>query len=264
VGKTWARAWVHRQRLGFRAILDTTVRIYEQVIPKVLGSCRQRQGFLVSVVAGSMVITGGAGDLGTALALEFRQAGWRVEAPGREQLDVTDPDSVAQFFENRELDLLVCNAGAIRDTLLSKTTEADWDAMMAVNLDGTARCARAGVRTMVKRRLGHVVLISSFSAIHPPAGQVAYAAAKAGLIGFGKSLAKEVGSRGIRANVVLPGFLETRMTENVSAGRREEVCAEHALGRFNTVESVAKFIRCLEEEMPHTSGQVFQLDSRIA
>lgn len=211
-----------------------------------------------------MVITGGAGDLGQALALEFRQAGWKVEAPGREVLDVTDPQSVDQFFEGRELDLLICNAGAIRDAPIAKSTEADWHAVMAVNLHGAARCIRAVVRTMVKRKRGHVVLISSYSAIHPPVGQVAYAAAKAGLIGLGKSLAKEVGSRGIRTNVVLPGFLETRMTRGVSESRREKVRADHVLGRFNTVEAVARFVRCLEEEMPHTSGQVFQLDSRIA
>jgi NAD(P)-dependent dehydrogenase (short-subunit alcohol dehydrogenase family) len=210
-----------------------------------------------------MVITGGAGDLGQSLAVEFRRAGWKVEAPGRAELEVTDPKSVDQFFDGRELDLLICNAGAIRDGLMAKSTEADWDEMMAVNLNGAARCVRAVIRTMVKRKRGHVILISSYSAIHPPAGQVAYAAAKAGLIGLGKSLAKEIGSRGIRANVVLPGFLETRMTQAVSESRREEVRGEHALGRFNTVEAVARFILCLEEDMPHTSGQVFQLDSRV-
>lgn len=211
-----------------------------------------------------MVITGGEGDLGQAMAGEFRNAGWRVEAPGRAVLDVTASESVATFFKGRETDLLVCNAGLTRDLPLLKLAESDWDEVMAANLSGAAHCAKAALRGMVKRRSGHIVFISSFSALHPPAGQAAYVAAKAGLIGLGKSLAREVGGAGIRVNVVLPGFLETKMTTGVSDERREQVKSEHVLGRFNTVEAVARFIRTLQEDLPHTSGQVFQLDSRIA
>ncbi|MFD0893040.1 SDR family oxidoreductase [Luteolibacter ambystomatis] len=211
-----------------------------------------------------MVITGGEGDLGQAIAGEFRTAGWQATAPGRMELDVTASESVTAFFKDSQTDLLVCNAGLVRDLPLLKLSEDDWDAVMAVNLTGAARCAKAALRGMLKRRSGHVVFISSFSALHPPAGQAAYAAAKASLIGLGKSLACEVGPAGIRVNVVLPGFLETRMTAGVSEGRRGQVKSEHVLGRFNTAEAVARFIRSLQEDLPHTSGQVFQLDSRIS
>ncbi|BCU76617.1 SDR family NAD(P)-dependent oxidoreductase [Luteolibacter sp. LG18] len=213
---------------------------------------------------GRIIITGGEGGLGQAIAGEFRVAGWEVAAPGRVDLDVASPGSVAAFFKDRETDLLVCNAGLTRDVPLVKLSEADWDAVLQTNLHGAARCAKAALRGMVKRRTGHVVFISSFSALHPPAGQAAYAAAKAGLIGLGKSLAREVGRAGVRINVVLPGFLETRMTTGVSPERRDEVLTEHTLGRFNTPGAVARFIRTLEEGLPHTSGQIFQLDSRVA
>lgn len=211
-----------------------------------------------------MVITGGEGGLGQAIAAGFRDHAWQVEAPGRSILDVGNAGQVAGYFLNREVDLLVCAAGTTRDIPLLKLREADWDAVLGINLTAAARCARAVSRSMVKRRTGHVVFISSHSAVHPPVGQTAYAAAKAGLIGLGKSLARELGRAGVRVNVILPGFLDTRMTAAVSEARRGEVLGEHALGRFNTPEHVARFLRTLEEDLPHTSGQVFQLDSRVA
>jgi 3-oxoacyl-[acyl-carrier protein] reductase len=115
---------------------------------------------------------------------------------------------------------------------------------------------------MKRRKSGHVIFISSNSALHPPAGQAAYAAAKAALLGLVGDLAGPCGDFNIRVNAVLPGFLATRMTESVSNTRRAEVLAAHALGRFNTCERTAAFIRFLHFELPHTSGQVFQLDSR--
>ena len=116
---------------------------------------------------------------------------------------------------------------------------------------------------MLRARRGHIVFISSFSALHPPAGQAAYAAAKAGLIGLSKSLARELGPAGIRVNAILPGFLDTPMTAGLSAERREQVRRDHALGRFNDPEAVAAFLVHLHNHLPHTSGQVFQLDSRV-
>lgn len=170
---------------------------------------------------------------------------------------------IQDFFESRPVNLLVCGAGMIRDAPLVKTDENLWDEIFAVNYQGAAACATAALPRMIAQGGGHIVFISSQSAIHPPAGQAAYAAAKAALIGLGASLARENGHHGIRVNVILPGFLETRMTGNVSARRRTEVLADHALGRYNTPAAVAKFIRYLHEELPHTSGQIFQLDSRI-
>jgi len=210
-----------------------------------------------------VVITGGEGGLGQVLAAAFTSAGHAVEAPGRAGLDVRDAATVRGYFRGRKTGLLICNAGLTRDALLPKLTEADWDEVLAVNLRGAALCAAAASPEMVRARRGHIVFISSHSAIHPPAGQAAYAAAKAGLIGLGKSLAKELGPAGIRVNVVLPGFLETKMTATVSGERRGEVLQQHALGSFNTPEAVADFMVMLHGRLSHTSGQVFQLDSRV-
>lgn len=211
----------------------------------------------------TILVTGGRGALARAIAAAFRSAGAEVLAPGRDELDVTDSSSVEAFFRPlKTLDLLVANAGAIDDAPLARTTGENWDRLLATNLHGAFRCARAASRPMLKARRGHLVFISSHSALHPPAGQAAYAAAKAGLLGLTRSLAKELGPAGIRANAILPGFLETPMTAAVTAARREAVRSEHALGRFNTPEAVAAFLVHLHRDLPHTSGQVFQLDSR--
>ena len=210
-----------------------------------------------------MVITGGEGGLGRALAAAFAEAGHEVLAPGRDELDVADAAAVKEYFRGREMGLLIYNAGITRDALLGRQREEDWDEVMEVNLSGAARCAAAAARGMLRARAGHIVFISSHSAIHPPTGQAAYAAAKAGLIGLAMSLARELGPAGVRVNAVLPGFLETRMTEGLSAERREAVRREHALGRFNTAEAVGDFLVTLHGKMPHTSGQVFRLDSRV-
>lgn len=214
-------------------------------------------------MSGKVVITGGEGDLAREISREFSNAGHEVLAPGRAELDVTDETGVKEFFRLHSPGLLICNAGITRDAPLARLGESDWDQVLAVNLRAAATCAAAALRGMIRARAGHIVFISSYSAIHPPAGQAAYAAAKAGLIGLAKSLAKEVGPAGIRVNVILPGFLETRMTESVKAERREQVKAEHVLGRFNTPEAVAAFLVNLHVHLPHTSGQVFQLDSRV-
>jgi len=215
-------------------------------------------------VAGTIVITGGEGGLARALADEFRRASREVRAPGRAELDVTDPAAVRAYFAPLETELLICAAGATRDAPLARMTEAGWDEVLAVNLHAAARCAHAVLEGMLERQRGHIVFVSSFSALHPPAGQAAYAAAKAGLLGLTRSLARETGAANVRVNAVLPGFLETAMTRGVSPARRDEVRAAHTLGRFNTPSAVARFLRVLHDELSHTSGQVFQLDSRVA
>lgn len=210
-----------------------------------------------------VLVTGGHGDLGSRIASSFRDDGFEVHAPGREELDVSDSNSVGPFFKELEsLDLLVANAGINHDQLLARTSEADWDRQLEVNLNGAFRCAKAALKPMLRRRAGHLIFISSYSAIHPPAGQAAYAASKAGLIGLAKSLAREVGPAGIRVNVIMPGFLETRMTDTVGDSRKELVRQRHTLGRLNTADSVARFLLHLHRHLPHTSGQIFQLDSR--
>lgn len=212
----------------------------------------------------SIVITGGQGDLAKAIQERFDRGKWVINAPGRSELDVTDQDLVFKYFSHHPTDLLICNAGAIHDATLAKLTEGDWEYLIDVNFHGARRCAIAALEWMQKRKSGHIIFISSNSAIHPPVGQSAYAASKAALLGLTRDLAILVGPRGIRVNAILPGFLETKMTAVVSNSRREAVRASHALGRFNTPNSVASFIWHLHNDLPHTSGQIFRLDSRVS
>ncbi len=212
----------------------------------------------------SAVITGGQGDLGKSLAAALAAAGMDVHAPGRQELDVTCPESVRKFFTGQErTDLLVCNAGLTSDMPLTRMRETNWARVIDVNLKGAFLCAREAAPSMMKRRSGHMVFISSFSAIHPPAGQANYAAAKSGLLGMAKSMARELGPRNIRVNVVMPGFMETKMTSGLPAAAKQASLDRHTLRRFNTPDSVASFVTFLHQHMPHTSGQTFNLDSRI-
>ena len=210
------------------------------------------------------LVTGAEGGLGKTLASRFIEVGMEVLAPGRVQLDVTSADSVNSYVRTAgDIDLLVCNAGLTIDKPLVKLTDSDWTQVMDVNLKGAFLCAREVSRGMMKRRSGDIVFISSFSALQPPEGQVNYAAAKSALLGMMKSMAKELGSRNVRVNAVIPGFLETKMTDPLSDQIKSVSLKKHVLGRYNTTESVANFITFLHQKMPHTSGQVFNLDSRI-
>ncbi len=213
----------------------------------------------------SAVITGGAGDLAQAIAAELQSAGYAVLTPGREELDVTSSDSVRRYFAALPgLDLLINNAGVCRDVSLAKMTEAEFDHVIDVNLKGAFLVSQAAVKLMSKQRHGHIVNIGSYSALSGPAGQANYAAAKAGLIGLTQSIAKEYGARNVRANCVLPGFLETKMTRHLleDAAWRESLLSQHALGRVNTAQDVARFVVFLQG-LENVSGQVFQLDSRV-
>lgn len=210
-----------------------------------------------------VLITGGHGGLATAIREKFCAAGAEVLAPGREELDVCDSATVRDYFAELEpIDVLVNNAGITRDKLFARVSESDWDAVMQTNLRGAFLCSRAAARVMGERGGGHIVQIGSFSAHHPPLGQAAYAASKAGLEGLTRALAQEWGAKNIRVNCVLPGFLHTRMTDELSEVARSAALERHALGRFNTVEEAARFI-CFLCSLEHVSGQTFQLDSRV-
>jgi 3-oxoacyl-[acyl-carrier protein] reductase len=210
-----------------------------------------------------ILITGGEGDLARALAREFTRGGAHVEAPGRAALDVRDETAVQAWFARPGgLDVLVANAGLVRDGAVTGLGAADFAEVIETNLRGAFLCVRAALKPMLAQRHGHILLIGSRAARCGTAGQSLYAAAKAGLVGFAQSVAREYGARNIRCNVVLPGFLETRMTAALPAARREAVRADHALGRFNTPENAARFIAFLAG-LDHVSGQVFTLDSRI-
>jgi 3-oxoacyl-[acyl-carrier protein] reductase len=210
-----------------------------------------------------VLISGGRGELAGAMRKEFLALGDRVHAPGRQEMDVRDEASVDAFFARLDrLDVLVANAGVVRDATLLKLADDDYNEVVDINLRGAFLCVRAALKLMLKQRSGHLILIGSRSARNGPRGQAAYAAAKAGLMAFAQSVAREYGARDIRCNVVLPGFLATKFTSQLTPDRIEAIRAEHTLGRFNTVENAGRFIASLAR-LDNVSGQVFTLDSRI-
>jgi len=216
-------------------------------------------------VADSILITGGQGCLAAAIARYFldQDPSTVVRTPSRLELDVTSQSSIIAYMHDHPCDLLICAAGMIDDRLLAKATSDQWDQLLDTNLRGAAWCAREVGKNMLKNGKGHIIFISSYSALHPPLGQIAYASAKAGLLGLTKSLAREWGSAQIRVNALLPGFMDNNMTSNVPAPHREKILADHVLGHFNTEKQVAQFIYHLHNHLTHTSGQIINLDSRI-
>ena len=196
------------------------------------------------------LITGGAGGLAKVIQSSLEMAGVHVLAPGRDELDVTSPDSVKAYLSAaKEIDLLVCNAGLTIDKPLARMTESDWIQVMDVNLKGAFLCAREVSRGMMKRRSGHVVFIASFSAVHPPSGQANYAASKAGIIGFSKSLALEYAKKNINVNCISPGFIKTEMTENIKEELKKILIAKIPSGELGSGQDVANCAAFLASEM---------------
>ena len=210
------------------------------------------------------LITGGAGGLGSAVKQELLSLGYSVQAPSRSELDVTNNEAIVQWFAKmHRIDLLIHCAGSLRDRALAAMTEEDFSTVVDTHLSGPFRLTQVALQLMVRRGQGHIVFIGSNSARWGTAGQANYAAAKAGLMALTHSLAREFGEHNIRVNCVLPGLLDTKMTAHLAPAVREVIRKAHALERFNTCEAVAKFIAFMDLNLPHTSGQVFQLDSRM-
>jgi 3-oxoacyl-[acyl-carrier protein] reductase len=166
------------------------------------------------------------------------------------KLDVTRSEDVAAVVEAVEsrfgpVTILVNNAGITRDQLLLRMKDEDWNAILDTNLSSVYRMAKAVLRGMMKLRRGRIINIASVIGLLGNAGQANYAAAKAGIIGFSKSLAREVGSRGITVNVVAPGFIETDMTRDLSESARERMLADTALGRLGTPADIAQAVAFL-------------------
>jgi len=210
-----------------------------------------------------VIITGGTGGLGRAIAQRFTVAGWRVSALGSSDLDLMDREKVSKYLSRHDCNLLVCAAGIVRDKLVAQMSEENWDDVFEVNFQAARIPALCALREMMAKGEGHVVFISSYSAEHPNVGQAAYSTAKAALIGLTKELAAEAGSAGVRVNCLMPGFLETTMTDSLSHNQRLDIRTRHALAEFNTPDRVAEFIYFLEQQMTMTSGQCFNLDSRL-
>ena len=184
--------------------------------------------------------------------------------------DVGDTDAVAAMFREVQdawgpVEVLVNNAGITRDNLLLRMSPADWDAVLTTNLRSAYLCTRTALRGMLKARWGRIVSVTSVSGISGNPGQANYAAAKAGLIGLTKSVAREVGSRGITANAVAPGFIETDMTAGLSDDVRDAVAGSIALGRFGAPREIASVVGYLASDAAsYITGQVIVVDGGLA
>jgi 3-oxoacyl-[acyl-carrier protein] reductase len=228
------------------------------------------------------LVTGGSRGIGRAIAAELANAGAQVvvgyrsggeEAEGVAseiggkaiQADVSDPGEAKRLVDEAgEVDVLVNNAGVTRDGLLVRMPDEDWRNVLDTNLGGTFNTCRAASRGMMKRRSGAIVNISSVVGVHGNPGQTNYAASKAGIIGFTKALARELGSRGVRANVVAPGYISTRLTNELPEELRQTMLANTPLGRFGEARDVAGAVRFLcSDAAAFVTGEVLLVDGGL-
>ena len=189
-----------------------------------------------------------------------REAGGRVI-----QADVSDPDEAKRLLEEAgDLDILVNNAGLTRDGLLARMSDEDWRDVIETNLSSVFYTCRAVTRGMMKKRAGSIVNISSIVGVHGNWGQTNYGASKAGIIGFTKSLARELGSRGVRANVVAPGYVNTRLTDVLPEEAQQAMLANTPLGRLGQPEDIAGAVRFLcSDEAAFITGEVLLVDGGL-
>jgi 3-oxoacyl-[acyl-carrier protein] reductase len=178
---------------------------------------------------------------------------------------VSDPESARSLVEEAgDLDILVNNAGITRDGLIARMADEDWRDVIETNLSSMFFTCRAAARPMMKRRTGAIVNVSSIVGVHGNSGQTNYAAAKAGIIGLTKSLARELGSRGVRANVVAPGYVSTRLTDVLPQGAQDAMLGATPLGRLGDPEDVAGAVRFLcSDEASFITGEVLLVDGGL-
>lgn len=210
--------------------------------------------------AGASVVVGYRSDTEEAEAVAAEIGGRAVQA------DVADTDDAARLVEEAgDLDILVNNAGLTRDTLLVRMSDDDWRAVIDTNLGGVFNTCRAVVRGMIRRRSGSIVNVASIVGLRGNPGQTNYSASKAGIIGFTKSLARELGSRGVRANVVAPGYVATRLTDVIGVDLKRQMLQATPLGRFGDPEDVGAAVRFLcSDEASFITGEVLLVDGGLA
>jgi 3-oxoacyl-[acyl-carrier protein] reductase len=231
-------------------------------------------------------VTGGARGIGAAVSRELAGAGARVAINYRSgaeaatavaaeiggvavQADVADAAQVATLVEQVEaelgpLDILVANAGVTRDTLIIRMSDEEWSDVIETNLRGVFNCCRAVARGMLKRRSGSIVTLTSVVGLHGNAGQTNYAASKAGIVGLTKSLAKELGSRGVRVNAVAPGYIETELTTVLPDELKQLILDDTPLARLGDPADVAGCVRFLcSDEARFVTGAVLQVDGGL-
>jgi 3-oxoacyl-[acyl-carrier protein] reductase len=237
------------------------------------------------------VVTGGSRGIGRAIALALAGAGARVAltyaqqrdaaeavlqslrqsgSDGRTyQFDVADYTATSAAFAQivddfGRLDILVSNAGIRRDQLLVRMQPEEWDSVVRTNLSGTFNCARAAARTMLRQRWGRIISITSIAGLVGNAGQTNYAAAKAGMVGFTKALARELAPRGITVNAVAPGFIDTDMTRTLPEAQRQALLQQIPSGRFGTPEDVAACVLFLASDAAqYITGEVISVSGGL-
>jgi 3-oxoacyl-[acyl-carrier protein] reductase len=226
-----------------------------------------------------VLVTGGNRGIGFAIAEEFLAQGHRVAVTARSgegpegcltvRADVTDTAGLDAAFSEVEdklgpVEVVIANAGITRDTLLMRMTEDDFDDVVDTNLGGSFRVIKRASKNMLKARYGRIVLISSVVGLYGSAGQVNYAASKAGLVGMARSITRELGARGITANVVAPGFIETDMTAALPETQQAEYKRSIPAGRFATANEVAKVVAWIaSDDAAYISGAVIPVDGGL-
>lgn len=227
----------------------------------------------------SVLVTGGNRGIGKAIAEAFAKDGDKVAITYRSgeppagflavRCDVTDAASVdAAFAEIEEqhgpVEVLIANAGITKDTLLLRMSDDDWSSVIETNLTGSFRVAKRAAKGMLRLRRGRIVFISSVVGLLGSAGQVNYAASKSGLVGMARSLARELGSRSITANVVAPGFVETDMTAELPEAKQAEYKAQIPLQRYASVDEVASVVKWVASDgAAYVTGAVIPVDGGL-
>ena len=226
-----------------------------------------------------VLVTGGNRGIGRAIAERFVRDGYRVAVTARSgegpegtltvRADVTDAAAIDAAFTEVEqklgpVEIVVANAGITKDTLLMRMSEDDFDSVVATNLGGTFRVVKRASKGMLRARFGRVILISSVVGLYGSAGQVNYSASKSALVGFARSLTRELGGRGITANVVAPGFIETDMTAELPEETQKQYKASIPAGRFATPDEVAGAVAWLAgDDAAYISGAVIPVDGGL-